>query len=110
MISAFAFAAALAAQIQTPTDGAPAYSQAYGLGVSVDRGACVYWLTDVGLSAAQLKTALREGYEPTRGLEVLTSPDVPVRCADQARTIAAKLGFTPIRARPLTEKDRLPLP
>jgi len=110
MVSAFVLAAALAAQVPTPTDDPSAFAQAYGLAVSVDRGACVYWLTDVGLSAAQLRTALREGYAPSRGLEVLTSPDIPARCVDQALAIASKQGFHPVRARPWTEKDRLALP
>jgi hypothetical protein len=75
--------------------------------VSVDKDQCVYWLTDVGLDGRQLTDALSDGYQAQFGLEILTSSDTPRWCVAEARAAASKAGFTLIRARRGTDKDRL---
>ena len=91
----------------TPVNEAD-FSQSYRVWVSVDRRSCTYWLTDTGLDFHQLADALmRDGYKVGRGAEILTASDTPVRCIRDATRAVRKAGFTSIRARPGTEKDRL---
>jgi hypothetical protein len=101
------FIAALFALTPTAGSAAQNFSQSYGVWVSVDDGECVYWLTDVGLNAQQLTDALSHDYQAQLGLEILTSRDTPRRCMAEARASASKAGFTLIRARRGTDKDRL---
>ena len=86
---------------------APDFSTSYGVWVSLDKGQCMYWLTDVGLDAQQLTDALSNDYQTKLGLEILTSPGTPRRCVAEARASASRAGFTIIRARRGTDKDRL---
>lgn len=84
------------------------FSQSYGVWISVDRGRCAYWLTDVGLDAHQLTDALkRNGYEVKRGAEILTDDDTLAQCVREATRAVRRAGFTSIRARLGTEKDRM---
>lgn len=83
-----------------------AFSQSYGLGVSVDAGRCIYWLTDTGMDAAQLTAALGD-YKVERGIEILTSGDTPEQCVIEAKAAVTKAGFVHVRSRPGTDKDRL---
>lgn len=83
------------------------FSRSYGVWVSVDKGQCIYWLTDVGLDARQLTDALGNGYQPQLSLEILTSVDTPNRCVTDAEAAAEKAGFKVIRARRGTDRDRL---
>jgi len=85
-----------------------AFAQSYGVFVSVDQKVCIYWLTDVGLSASQLKDALSDGYETSRGLEILTEKNTPARCVASAHDAALRAGFVKVRARLATAKDRMP--
>ena len=99
----------LAAFASTPNASPTAqdFSRSYGVWVSVDKDQCVYWLTDVGLDGRQLTDALSDGYQAQFGLEILTSSDTPRWCVAEARAAASKAGFTLIRARRGTDKDRL---
>lgn len=84
------------------------FSESYAIWVSVDRERCIYWLTDTGLNSHQLTDALeRNGYEVRRGAEILTTDQTPVRCIDEATRAVKRAGFTSIRARRGTEKDRM---
>ena len=83
------------------------FSRSYGVWVSVDQGKCVYWLTDVGLNATQLTEALSNGYQTKLGIEILTSAETPARCVVEARGAVTKAGFTLMRSRRGTDKDRL---
>jgi hypothetical protein len=82
------------------------FSRSYALWVSVEKGECLYWLTDVGLDATQLTVALK-GYQSQLGVEILTSRDTPHECVADAEKAAMDAGFQLIRDRPATEKDRL---
>lgn len=87
-----------------PTD----LSQGYRIWVSVDRGNCIYWLTDTGLNARQLtETLKRNGYEVGRGADILGNDVTPARCIRDATRAVRRAGFTDIHARPGTEKDRM---
>ena len=101
------FVGALFALRPAASSTAPDFSRSYGVWVSVDKGECVYWLTDVGLDAQQLRDALSKNYQSQLGLEILTSRSTPKRCVAEARASASKAGFTLIRARRGTDKDRL---
>ena len=101
------FMAALFALQPVAGPSAPDFSRSYGVWVSVDKGECVYWLTDVGLDAQQLTDALSNNYQAKFGLEILTSRGTPRRCVAEARASASKAGFMLIRARRGTDKDRL---
>ena len=99
----------IAVSASPPTASPPAqdFSRSYGVWVSVDKGECIYWLTDVGQDAQQLTETLSENYQPQLGLEILTTRDTPKRCVKEARVAASKAGFRLIRARRGTDKDRL---
>jgi hypothetical protein len=99
--------AAVSASPPTPSPPAQDFSRSYGVWVSVDKGECIYWLTDVGLDAQQLTETLSENYQAQLGIEILTSRDTPKRCVTEARQAASRAGFTLIRARAGTDKDRL---
>lgn len=107
MLFSFALGAFVAIQLAAePAPTAPRQSRSYVLWVSAHQKDCTYWLTDAGMGEKQLKNALRTSYDPTYGLEVLTNPDTPHRCVTKAQRAAKEAGFTSVRVRPGTEKDR----
>lgn len=85
-----------------------AFASSYGVFVSVYRGQCTYFLTDVGLNSSQLAEELKTAYDAARGLEILLDASTPFRCVTEARKSALRAGFKNVRARMATEKDRLP--
>lgn len=83
------------------------FAQSYGLEVGEDHGGCLFFLTDTGLTAAEVTTKLtRDGYDISRGLEVLVTRMTPRRCGDLGRQAALKAGFKAVRVRLATSKDR----
>lgn len=100
--------AILLASIFLPPTVPADLSQGYGIWVSVDRGSCIYWLTDAGLDARQLTETLKEhGYEAGRGADIILDDVVPARCIRDAERAVRRAGFTDVRVRPGTEKDRM---
>jgi len=85
-----------------------AFRSSYGLFVSRDAGHCIYWLTDAGIDARQLRLKLAQEYDHARGLEVLTDPHTSRRCAERARRVAIAAGFRNVRIRLAEDKDRMP--
>jgi hypothetical protein len=98
--------AACATSMRVPAEAE--FSRSYAVWASFDDGRCIYFLTDAGLNAAQLTDELRGGYQKDAGLEILTSADTPARCVSKARRAALRAGFSAIRARRGTERDRQP--
>lgn len=84
------------------------FSRGYVVWAGSDRGRCNYFMTDVGESAKQLTETLRENYPLSAGIEILTDDDTPARCATIGVRAARKAGFTHVRIRPGTDKDRSP--
>jgi hypothetical protein len=84
------------------------FSYGYAVWVASYQGKCNYFLTDVGEDAQQLTHTLRENYDVTKGLEVLTSYGAPIDCAAKAVHAARLAGFRRVRIRPGTDKDRSP--
>jgi len=83
------------------------FSNSYAVWASADRGACTYWLGDVGLRLGGLRDAIkRGGYDNGRGAEILTSDEVSPRCIREAERVLRAAGFTKIRARAGGDKDR----
>ena len=84
------------------------YSSAYALFVASREGECVYSLTDTGMThPADVTLKLRrDGYELTRGMEILYDSETPSLCIATAQKAARNAGFSNIRARLATAKDR----
>ena len=92
------------AQIAAPADK---FATSYGMDVGEHEGRCVFFLTDTGMNAAEVTTSLkRDGYDASRGLEVLLTKTTPRRCGELGRKAALKAGFTAVRVRLATDKDR----
>lgn len=85
----------------------PSFVNSYGLDVGVDRGRCVFFLTDTGMSAPEVTAKLiKDGYDKSRGLEVLLTEATPKRCGELGRRAALNAGFTAVRVRLATPNDR----
>jgi hypothetical protein len=84
-----------------------AFSNSYRIAVSADGRACTYWLTDAGLDIRQLRDALKDGYDVDRGAEILPNLNTPARCVRGATQAVRRAGFTSVRVRLGTEKDRM---
>lgn len=83
------------------------FANSYGLGVGEYQGQCIFFLTDTGLSASEVTTKLmRDGYDTSRGLEVLLTHETPQECGEAGRKAALDAGFKAVRVRLATEKDR----
>lgn len=83
------------------------FSRSYGVWVGSYQGRCTYFLTDVGEDAEKLTHTLQEGYDITKGLEVLTNDYSLSGCAAGAVRAARKAGFKHVRIRRGAESDRL---
>jgi hypothetical protein len=83
------------------------FTNSYGLDVGEIEGRCVFFLTDAGMSAAEVtKKLMRDGYDTARGLEVLLTETTPRKCGELGRKAALKAGFKAVRVRLATDKDR----
>lgn len=83
------------------------FANSYGLDVGEYQGQCIFFLTDTGLSAPEVTTKLRQdGYDTSRGLEVLLTQTTPRKCGEVGRKAALNAGFKAVRVRLATEKDR----
>ena len=83
------------------------FSRSYSAWTSVVDGACIFFVTDAGLDARQLREELSD-YDKQAGIEILTSDDTPARCISKARSAVRKAGFQHVRVRPGTDADRSP--
>jgi hypothetical protein len=84
------------------------FARSYGLDVGEYQGRCLFFLTDTGMTAAEVTTKLaQDGYDTSRGLEVLVTRTTPRRCGELGRKAALKAGFKAVRVRLATPKDRL---
>ena len=82
------------------------FAHSYGLDVGEHEGRCLFFLTDTGISAAQVTTKLKQdGYVTARGLEVLLTETTPRRCGELGRRAALRAGFKAVRVRLATGKD-----
>ena len=95
-------------QVATAPTSDNAFAAAYALFVGADAQECVYWLTDTGISNPDdiTRRLARNGYDLKRGIETLYDNDTPPQCIARAQRAATKAGFSKIRARLATEKDR----
>jgi hypothetical protein len=85
----------------------PKFTNSYGLDVGQQDGGCLFFLTDTGMSAAEVTATLKEGdYDTARGLEVLVTETTPRKCGELGRKAALKAGFKAVRVRLATHKDR----
>ena len=83
------------------------FTNSYGLDVGEQYGRCLFFLTDTGMSAAEVTAKLKEdGYDTARGLEVLLTEATPRKCGELGRKAALKAGFKAVRVRIATVKDR----
>lgn len=99
----FLLASAVASAAPSPTS----FANSYGLDVGVDKGRCIFFLTDTGMSASEVTTKLvRDGYDTSRGLEVLLTESTPRKCGEAGRKSALNAGFKVVRVRRATHKDR----
>src|SRR4051812_5892475 len=103
---AFSAMALLLPSVATAASGHE-FAQSYGLDVGEDKGRCLFFLTDTGMTAAQVTTKLtQDRYDTSRGLEVLVTRTTPRRCGELGRKAALKAGFKAVRVRLATAKDR----
>lgn len=83
------------------------FKSSYGLDVGEDQGRCIFFLTDTGMTAAEVTTKLvKDGYDTSRGLEVLLTKTTPRKCGELGRKAAVRAGFKAVRVRLATDKDR----
>jgi hypothetical protein len=90
-------------------DAAPAaeFSNSYGLDVGEHQGRCIFFLSDTGMTAAEVTRKLkRDGYDKSRGLEVLVTKTSPRKCAELGQKAARNAGFKAVRVRLAADKDR----
>ena len=92
------------------TTAAPAdqkFTNSYGLDVGENQGRCIFFPTDTGMTAPEVTTKLKQdGYDTSRGLEVLLTNTTPRTCGELGRKAALSAGFTAVRVRLATGKDR----
>ena len=83
------------------------FRNSYSLDVGEHGGRCLFFLTDTGMSAAEVTTSLKkDGYDTARGLEVLVTKTTPRKCGELGRKAAFEAGFKAVRVRLATDKDR----
>jgi hypothetical protein len=83
------------------------FKNSYGLNVGEYHGRCVFFLTDTGMTAPEVTEQLvKDGYDTSRGLEVLLTKTTPSKCGRLGRNAALKAGFKAVRVRLATDKDR----
>ena len=107
MTGLFRTAALLLIASAASAASADSFTNSYGLDVGEQQGRCVFFLTDTGMSAAEVTAKLKQdGYDTSRGLEVLLTKTTPRKCGELGRKAALKAGFTMVRVRLATDKDR----
>jgi hypothetical protein len=91
----------------TAAQAAQKFTNSYGLDVGEDQGRCIFFLTDTGMTAAEVRRQLKQdGYDTSRGLEVLLTKTTPRKCGEFGRKAALDAGFRAVRVRLATAKDR----
>ena len=99
-------AAFVAVAAPNGASAADEFANSYGLDVGIDQGRCVFFLSDTGMSAAEVTTKLKvDGYDLERGLEVLLTEQTPRKCGEAGRKAALAAGFKSVRVRQATEQD-----
>lgn len=100
MLHLFAWAAL--ATIETPTaSDTVAKLQAdssVAAVVSVWQGKCRYWTGDVGLSANQFRSILKERVQAQQSIVIFYGNDVAPKCVSKAQRFAWQAGFKQVRA------------
>ena len=81
------------------------FSNSYAVGASYNGARCTFAITDVIEDAQQLTQQLRNGYDVSTGVELLTFGDVPARCTKEGMKALRRAGFHHIRVRRGTDKD-----
>jgi hypothetical protein len=82
------------------------FAQSYGLDVGEYHGRCLFFLTDIGMNADEVTaTLVQNGYDTSRGLEVLVTKTTPKKCAELGLRAAQNAGFKAVRIRLATDKD-----
>ena len=103
--------ASLAVMVQAVT-AIPAtnadFSRSFVVWIATDHGHCNFFMTDAGEDADQLTETLRQNYDSTTGIEILTDSDTPRRCIATAQKAVKRAGFVQVRIRRGTDADRSP--
>ena len=100
---------ALLLPLEPPVAPLKHFVGSYAVWLSANEGRCNFWLTDVGENSSQLTQSLSNGvYDKALGIELLTQRDTPRRCVRQGQLAASKAGFSKIRVRRGTQRDRSP--
>jgi hypothetical protein len=97
-------AQATAGSSEEPVD----FSRSYVVWIASDRGRCTFFMTDAGESADQLTETLRQNYDASAGIEILTQSGTPNRCIAKAEKAVKRAGFSRFRVRRGTDADRSP--
>lgn len=84
------------------------FSRSYVVWIKTDRGRCTFFMSDAGEDAHQLTETLRQNYNPSAGIEILTDSDTPRRCVAKAEKAVKRSGFSLFRVRRGTDADRSP--
>jgi hypothetical protein len=101
--------ALLASVAQVPTGSSTEnadFSRSYVVWIATDRGQCTFFMTDAGEDADQLTETLRQNYNASAGIEILTDQDTPSRCIAKAEKSVKRAGFSRFRVRRGTDADR----
>ncbi len=83
-------------------------SRSYVVWIATDRGRCTFFMSDAGENADQLTETLRQNYNASAGIEILTDSDTPRRCVAKAEKAVKRAGFSLFRVRRGTDADRSP--
>jgi hypothetical protein len=106
------FALALLASAAQVTAGSSEetvdFSRSYVVWIATDRGRCTFFMTDAGENADQLTETLRQNYDASAGIEILTDSDTSKRCVAKAQKAVKRAGFSRFRVRRGAEADRSP--
>lgn len=109
MVRTISVLSALLLHVQPPAAPPQDFSRSYVIWISVDEGRCVFWLTDAGENASEVTESLSSsGYNKALRIELLTERSTPQRCVRRGRMAVSTAGFTKIRVRRGTERDRSP--
>jgi hypothetical protein len=99
---------ASAAQVTRSSPKETDFSHSYVVWIATDRGRCTYFMTDAGEDADQLTETLRQNYDASAGIEILTVSDSPTRCVAKAEKAIKRAGFSRFRVRRGRDADRSP--
>lgn len=69
----------------------------YGSSVTYREGECWFWTGDVGLTARQFESDLKERFDKSRGIFISHAADTPRRCIKLAQRLAIRAGFKTVK-------------